>query len=228
MKIKLHKNCQIDISNKDDGNMAFHIPIDTQNVQNNRTSFIKKTNLSNKNVVFMNQTHSDTVVVANEAKVYDCDAFITDKQNIALAVMVADCIPIFYYDPVNEAYAAIHAGRVGTFKHIGLKTLQLMHKEYGTEAKDLIVYIGPSIGKCCYEVSKEMADIVKRSFGKEFVTNRNIDLKAINKNTLIDEGVVHENIIVDKTCTKCYSEQFYSYRQEKERSGRFIGIISKN
>lgn len=206
--------------------MAYHLPLSTDDVQGNRERFIAKCNLQDLTTVFMNQSHSDTAVIVEESGVYEADAIITGKKELALAVMVADCIPMFFYDPINEAIAAIHAGRVGTLNAIAKKTLNAMQTAYGTNSEDLLVYIGPSIGKCCYEVSTQIASVVKKGFGNEFVTKRNIDLKKINQIALLNEGVEAENIIMDSTCTKCYSEQFYSYRKDKEQSGRFIGVIT--
>lgn len=97
--------------------------------------------------------------------------------------MVADCIPILMYDENKGVVAAIHAGRNSTFKEIAKKTAQIFIDKFYSNPKEIKVILGPSIQKCCYEVSLDMAKIVENSFGKKFVENRNIDLQSINKNS---------------------------------------------
>ena len=97
-----------------------------------------------------------------------------------------------------------------------------MKENFGTNPLDIKATLGPSIQKCCYEVSIELSNIVKTSFGSKFVKGRYIDLQAINKAILKENGVVK---IDDSTiCTKCTSKIHYSYRKNP-KTGRFAGII---
>ena len=78
-------------------------------------------------------------------KLKSIDGLVTDQREICLATSYADCVPLFFYDPVRHIIASSHSGWRGTVGKIGTKTIQKMHELFGTMAKDLIVVIGPSI-----------------------------------------------------------------------------------
>ena len=212
-------------TNKSDGNLAYHVNDDIKNVNKNRENLAIKLGFKNQDLVYMNQVHGNNVIVVNENSnklIENCDAIITASKNLPLMVMVADCIPILMFDENKEVIAAIHAGRNSTFLKIAQITAQKMIEEFNCEASNIKVIMGPSIQKCCYEVSDELALIVKSSFGKEFVKNRYIDLQGINKMLLKNIGV--KDIQISDICTKCSNKPYYSYRQDKS-CGRFAGVI---
>lgn len=208
--------------------MAYHLPSSSLDVANNRKRFLQRCGLDSDNTVFMNQSHSSDVVVVDSYGIYNCDALVTDNKALNLAVLVADCIPLFIYDTQKEVIAAIHAGRVGTFNAIVKNCIKTMQSAYGCESKDLFCYMGPSIHQCCYEVSPQMCNIVTKSFSTECVHGQNIDLQGINRIELEKLGVPNSQISVDTHCTCCNNDQFYSYRADKESAGRMVGIISMN
>jgi len=140
-------------------------------------------------------------------------------------VMVADCIPVLLYDESNKVIAVAHAGRNGTFLNITQRTVQKMITEFSCKEENIHIVLGPSIQKCCYEVSLEMENTVINKFGLEFTHNRYIDLQEINKKQLTDTGIRASNIVVSKICTKCSGENYYSYRLDN-KCGRFAGVIS--
>ncbi|MEN8717339.1 MAG: peptidoglycan editing factor PgeF [Sulfurovum sp.] len=212
-------------TNKSDGNLAYHVNDDIKNVNKNREKLAIKLGFKNQDLVYMNQVHGNKVIVVNENSnklIENCDAIITASKNLPLMVMVADCIPILMFDENKEVIAAIHAGRNSTFLKIAQITAQKMISEFNCEASNLKVIMGPSIKKCCYEVSDELALIVESSFGKEFVKNRYIDLQGINKMLLENIGV--KDIQISDICTKCSNKPYFSYRQDKS-CGRFAGVI---
>jgi hypothetical protein len=173
----------------------------------------------------MQQIHSNIVTaVEKEKTLYKCDGLVTNKSNTPLMVMVADCIPILFYDKKKSVICVAHAGRTGTFENISKNTIECMQQNFNCDAKDIEVTFGPSIQKCCYEVSQEMVKYTKDTFGKEFVNNRNIDLQGINKKQLLTLGVKEENIIISDICTQCSSQPYFSYRKDN-RCGRFAGVI---
>jgi hypothetical protein len=153
----------------------------------------------------------------------DCDGIITDKKGLTLMVMVADCIPILFFDKFKGVIAAVHAGRNSTFQKISEVTALKMRDEFACKVENIEVIMGPSIQKCCYEVDEKLANIVKINFGVEFEKDRYIDLQGINKKQLNDLGV--RNITITNICTKCSGTDFFSYRIDKN-CGRFAGIIS--
>ena len=212
-------------TDKFDGNLAYHVNDNKQNVDKNRENLAVKLNYKNKDLVYMNQVHGNNVVIVDEnsSKLIDnVDAIITASKNLPLMVMVADCIPILIFDEKKGVIAAVHAGRNSTFLKIAQVTITKMIENFGCKAKDIKVIMGPSIQKCCYEVNEELENIVKTTFGKEFVSDRYIDLQAINKKLIEELGVF--NIEISTICTKCSNEPYFSYRNDKS-CGRFAGII---
>ena len=208
-----------------DGNLAYHVGDEKFNVDKNRKALAIKYNYDYEKLVSMNQTHGNNVEIVDLSSskiIDDCDGLITNIKDLPLMVMVADCIPILLHDEKKDVIAALHAGRNSTFLKIVEVAINKMKENFGTNPLDIKATLGPSIQKCCYEVSEELANIVKTSFGSQFVDGRYIDLQAINKAILKENGVVK---IDDSTiCTKCTSKIHYSYRKNP-KTGRFAGII---
>lgn len=212
-------------STTNDGNLAFHTGDDKNFVIKNRQNLAKKLSYKNEDLVYMNQIHTANIEVVDENSpklIENCDSIVTNSKNLPLMVMVADCIPIILYDEVKNVIAAIHAGRNSTFLKIASKTVEVMVEKFSCETKNIKAILGPSIQKCCYEVSEDLVKIVEKSFGKEFVENRNINLQAINKKLLNEAGV--DNIEISNICTKCSNKPYFSYRNDKN-CGRFAAIV---
>ena len=209
----------------EDGNLAYHVNDVKENVDTNRVKLSRKINYKSEDLVYMNQVHGNNVqIVTKESpKLIDnCDGLITNQKGLPLMVMVADCIPILFFDEKNEVIAAVHAGRNSTFLKIAEITAKKMIEVFDCKVEDIKVIMGPSIQKCCYEVSEELIDIVKNSFGEEFCDGRFIDLQDINKKLLNNLGIY--NIEISEICTMCSNEPYFSYRQNK-KCGRFAGVI---
>ncbi len=208
-----------------DENIAYHVTTNKIQVDNTRKNLAKKYNYDNKKLQYMEQIHSNIVRdISSTKNPQKCDALITNKINIPLMVMVADCIAILFYDSVQKVIAVAHAGRAGTFENISGNTINKMIEDYNCKAKNIEVTLSASIQKCCYEVSQKLADETALLFGKEFVNHRNIDLQGINKKQLLEKGIKKENIDISNICTKCSNQPYFSYRKDKN-CGRFAGII---
>ena len=121
-------------------------------MDNARKALAKKYNFDIKKLQYMEQFHSNIVKIVNDINPNKCDALITNKTNTPLMVMVADCIPILFFDPIKKVIGVAHAGREGTFNNIIKNTIDKMIEAYNCEPKDIEVELGPSIQKCCYEV----------------------------------------------------------------------------
>ena len=213
-------------STRHDGNLAYHVNDIKENVDKNREAVAQLFGYKNEDLVYMNQVHGNNVVVVdkNSSKLIDnCDAIITNEKDLPLMVMVADCIPILIFDEIQGVIAAIHAGRNSTFLKITQITANKMINEFNCKVENMKVIMGPSIHKCCYEVSEELLNIVKTSFGEKFCDGKNIDLHGINIMLLEDLGIKH--IRVSDICTKCSNEPFFSFRKNN-KTGRFAGIIT--
>lgn len=202
-------------------NVGLHVGDERERVLQNREILRQKVGASK--LVFMDQIHQDRIVrIINGDESPICDAMITDQQGIGLVVMVADCIPILFYDEKHLAIGVAHAGREGTRLGISAKCVQAMKAAFGSQASSLRVWMGPSIQACCYEVGSE----VTQGF-ENFLHVRNghyyLDLQRCNQTMLVNAGVLPEHIDVASACS-CCDERFFSYRREK-RTGRFAGVI---
>jgi len=154
---------------------------------------------------------------------------MTDIPGQPLMVMVADCTPVLFYDPVRHAAAAVHAGRAGALKNIVGKTVAAMQNTYGSEPGDLLVALGPSIHACCYEIGPEVAQEVKDAgYGESLQTRGGrsfLDVNRILVAQLHAAGVKPEHIDNSAACTSCRNDLLFSYRKEGGTTGRQAGII---
>lgn len=208
----------------------------------NRQRICTALNIDFEKMTFQSQVHRDsiTVVDSNNAgagnriktqSISNSDALITQTKGITLFAQAADCVPIILYDTKNKVAAAIHAGWRGTIKRIAQKTAQKMIAEFECNPQNIIAGIGPSIGRCCYEVGSEVVDAVSSSFpnSANLLISHNskyhFDLWEANKEQLEETGIPIQNIEVAKICTKCNNTLFFSSRHDNGRTGRFgIGI----
>jgi YfiH family protein len=169
------------------------------------------------------QIHSATCVAAagRHGVLAEGDAIIENTPGNAIAVKTADCIPVLLTDERLHAIAAVHAGWRGTAAHIVQAAIDAMKQRFGTNPADLHAAIGPGIGACCYEVGPE----VMAQFGGQ--GRGHLDLEAENGRQLEDAGVTPSRIYASHLCTMCRSDEFHSFRRDREAAGRmysFIGI----
>lgn len=208
-------------------NLSFNVGDDPENVRKNRLLFFAAVGIAPERVVYPAQIHSDIVLEARgPGKLESCDALTTNQRDLYLAISVADCIPVFLFDPVGKCVAAVHSGWKGTEKGIVAKAIREMSIRYGSNAGELCAVIGPGAGVCCYEVGEELAghfpdDIVDRSGpGKP-----RLDLKRRNRDLLIEAGVNASNIETSADCTIVRKDRYHSYRRDGNMSGRMLGVI---
>ncbi|REE92969.1 hypothetical protein A8990_10253 [Paenibacillus taihuensis] len=166
----------------------------------------------------------------------DTDALITDQKNVLLTSFYADCVPLYFYDPVREVVALAHAGWKGTVLEIARKTTQTMTSNFGCDPATIRGAIGPSIDICCYEVDDVVLDRVKpiiqalnldesalvhpTTAGKA-----RINLKELNRQIMIKAGILPSHIECSEWCTGCSTTHFYSHRMEGGATGRMASWI---
>ncbi|HEX3032610.1 MAG TPA: peptidoglycan editing factor PgeF [Bacillota bacterium] len=225
-------------------NLAGHVGDSLENMRENRRLFSSVLGLSPEHWVTAQQVHGTAVRVVSacdagrgaldyDGALADTDALITSEPEVPLATFYADCVPVFFLDPVTPAIGIAHAGWKGTVGKIPAITLREMAKQFGTKAEDCLVGIGPSIGPCCYEVDKFVADQVVQAFGQDDYLLRPIgpgkwllDLWQANRQELLRAGVQEQNITVAGLCTCCNPELLFSYRAESGVTGRMGGLIA--
>lgn len=207
-------------------NLGLNTNDEHENVLANRNIFFGALGIDENHVTMQKQVHSSVVKYAPApGHLGECDAMFTDAAGNFLAVSVADCVPVFLYDSRRKIVAAVHSGWKGSAEAILTKTLDKLIQQFGSKPEDLAAYIGPCISAKNYEVGKEVADL----FGEEFVTVSAgrffLDLRKQNFSQLADCGLYHENIEVSDHCTFDEKDLLHSYRRDRERSGRMIGVI---
>jgi YfiH family protein len=207
-------------------NMSFNVGDDRENVLKNRERFFGGLGIRNDQLAIPQQRHTGTVRVVTSGGTYEnCDALITDNRGVFLSVSVADCAPIFLVDPARQTIACIHAGWRGTQQRIVENAVEAMKAQFKSEPGNIVAFIGPAAGSCCYEVGREVAEmfdaeVVERRDGKLY-----LDIKKANKYQLLECGLADANIELLDECTICRSDIFHSYRRDRERSGRMAGVI---
>ncbi len=164
------------------------------------------------------------------------DALVTDRTDVALAVQVADCVPLLLADPRTGAVAATHAGWRGTAANVAGATVARLVRELGTRPADLVAAIGPSIGPSCFQVGPEVRDDFLRAsdgsalrpdawFAPDVGDRLRLDIWRANQDQLVEAGVRPERVHVAGLCTVTHVEHFFSYRRERQATGRMVGVI---
>jgi len=213
---------------------------DSDNIEENYRRILTALKVEARPRFMTRQVHSDVVYfVANSDSnerdnfIKDTDGLITDRTDVVLMTYYADCVPLFFYDPVNHVGGVVHSGWKGTSKQIGKRAVEQLTEKFGTKPEDIIAGIGPSASKCCYEIDKQVTD----AFGwmgndlAQFLTPTEedrflIDLKGINRMILESAGIKSEAIETSEYCTMCNNDLLYSYRNEKPRQGLMSAIFA--
>ena len=176
-----------------------------------------------------------------DEKYANIDGLVTDKNGVVLASTNADCILLLFFDPVKKVIANVHSGWKGTFQKIAVNAVKKMVDEFGSNPKDIICCICPSIRKCHFVVEKDVKDMCENIFSytnqideiieyvgkKDGVDKWVIDTVLINKIMLKDCGLLQENIIDSGICSVCNCDKVHSYRVEGNGYGLSSAIISE-
>lgn len=207
------------------------VNIDKNAIENDKNLIADYLNISPKNLIMPEQTHSTNIDIAIETKnnYPDCDALILTGKNLGIFLNFADCTPIILYDKKQNIGAIAHAGWRGTAQKIAPKTVEKMVINYNSKPEDIVAIIGPAIGFCCYNVGEEVyqkiAETVVDFDGLFEIREGNIfvDLKNINKKQLEEIGV--KEIDVCPYCTVHNNDKFFSYRNENATTKRHSAIL---
>ena len=200
-----------------------------------------------RSVAMAKQVHGRTVVVMRDgekppAVAPEADVFVSSSRDVAVAIRVADCVPLLMADRTRAVVAAVHAGWRGTAARAAVAALETMEREFGTKPADIVAAIGPSIGACCYEVGSELVDAFAAAGHERHLIDRwflapapprgsrerpklRLDVAGANRDQLIIAGVPEEQIHVSGLCTAMHLDVLTSYRAEKDLAGRLAGVI---
>lgn len=207
----------------------------------NYKNLCNELNIDYEKLIYSNQNHTDVIKCLEDVKDFEqenleVDGLCTNVKGIALSTINADCILFIFYDPVKNVIANCHSGWKGTLQRISIKTIEKMQEKYGSNPKDIICCISPSIRKCHFEVDLDVKNLYQNEFKdienldkiiEENIKKEkwNIDTVLINKILLKRLGMLEENIIDSNLCSVCNQEQIHSFRAHKEKSGRETAII---
>ena len=192
----------------------------------------KQTHTTNVKVVGEQDAGSGTI---KEIAYNDVDGMITNVPNLCLATFYADCVPLYFVDPVKRAIGLSHSGWRGTAGKIGRVTIEKMKAEYGSNPNDIIAAIGPSICQDCYEVSEEVVQIFKEQFESKyweelFYRKNNgkyqLNLWKANELILLDSGIPKSQIVTTNLCTSCNHELLFSHRVTQGQRGNLGAFLS--
>jgi YfiH family protein len=202
-------------------------------------------------LAMLKQVHGADVIVASgdlDAS-REGDALIASDPEVAVAIRVADCVPLLMADRATGAVAAVHAGWRGTAARVAGAAIEALRREFGTTPENIVAAIGPSIGPCCYEVGPELVDAFAAAGHERYLIDRwfvagrpparadsvpprtrsaatlRLDVPGANRDQLILAGVPEAQIHVSGLCTAMHLDVLTSYRVEKENAGRMVGAI---
>ena len=198
-----------------------------------------------EDMVFTQQTHTTNVRVVTDQdrgigivrprSYADVDGLVTNVPGICLVTFFADCVPLYFLDPVKKVIGLSHSGWRGTVGKIGRKTVELMQEQYGCSPADILAAVGPSICQDCYEVSEDVIDQFREHFAEKdwpelFYKKENgkyqLDLWKANELVFLEAGIDKEHIAVTNLCTHCNSDILYSHRTTGDKRGNLCAFLA--
>jgi hypothetical protein len=199
------------------------------------------------------QVHGRTVLVVRDGDapgpprggpddMPEADAVVSNSRDVAVAVRVADCVPLLMADRARGVVAAVHAGWRGTAARAAVAALDALQREFATNPADIVAAIGPCIGPCCYEVGTELVDAFAAAGHERYLIDRwflapapprgsrerprlRLDLAGANRDQLLLAGVPEDRIYSSQLCTAMHLDVLTSYRAEKAGASRLAAVI---
>jgi YfiH family protein len=189
--------------------------------------------------ITLNQVHGDDIFVIKPYgdylptdKALNYDAIVTTRQNLAICIKTADCVPVFIVDRAKKIIAAVHAGWKSTALEITAKVIRLLYDKYGSSPLDILAAIGPAIGQCCFEVDEKAADsFINQKDHESFLFTSEkpnkwiVDLPEANRLHMINCGISEENIDMANLCSSCRQDLFFSHRGSGGITGRQLNFM---
>ena len=194
-------------------------------------------------IATVRQVHGDRIVAASadglreifaatEPQDDGADAVLALDPGAAAGVRVADCVPLLLYAEDRGAAAAVHSGWRGTRLSIAARGVRALQHAAGADPRQTLAAVGPCIGRCCYEVSAELAAMFRELFGPEAADDPaarpkpHLDLRFCVEAALLQAGVPRDRIEQVEGCTSCDTGAFFSHRRDRGRTGRHLAFIA--
>lgn len=227
-------------------NLSFTRGDEEADVRENYRRLAVAMGFSAGDIVTSDQTHTTNIRVVTEKDrgkgitvprdYTDVDGMVTNVPGLVLATFYADCVPLYFVDPVHRAIGLSHSGWRGTVGKIGAETVRVMREQYGSEPSDILAAIGPSICQDCYEVSEDVIDQFRAAFERKYWPSLfyqkesgkyQLNLWEANRIIFQETGILPEHISLPNLCTCCNPEFLFSHRASKGRRGNlgaFLGL----
>lgn len=215
-----------------------------ENVTENYRRIAAAIGFQAENLVCSDQTHTNHVrVVTREDRgkgydrpkdYHDVDGLVTNVPGLVLVTYYADCVPLFFVDPVHRAIGLSHSGWRGTVLDIAGETVKTMQETYGTDPSKLLAAIGPSICQDCYEVSGDVIDAFKSHYDTSlypllYTEKENgkfqLNLWEACRQNMLRSGLLPDRIQVTDVCTCCNSGILFSHRASHGHRGNLAGFL---
>ncbi len=225
-------------------NLSFHRGDRREAVLENHRRFAQAVGYDETRLVFSDQVHETHIRkvtesdcgkgICRDSDILEIDGLVTDQPDIPLITFYADCVPIFFYDPVRRVVALAHSGWRGTVAGMGRCMVEYMQTEYGSQPGDILCAIGPSICGSCYEISADVAEEFEQAFSEQEAADilkntgngkYHLDLWKANTYILQNAGIRKEHIEVTDLCTCCNPELLYSHRASQGKRGNLAAVI---
>ncbi|OAB46617.1 peptidoglycan editing factor PgeF [Paenibacillus antarcticus] len=231
-------------------NCAFHVDDDPGDVIINRHRIVETLGFPYQAWTCGEQVHSNHVEIVHledqgrgnmdqSSAFQNTDGLLTNIPGVLLTSFYADCVPLYFYDPIKQVIGLAHAGWKGTVSRIASTMVDKMVHEYGSDAHDIRAAIGPSIGSCCYEVDDKVMlsvyDLEKDVLGNNtystswYLKKNNgksmLNLKEMNRQIMMKAGIMPSHIECTTYCTSCRNDLFFSYRKDGGTTGRMASWL---
>ncbi len=220
-------------------NISMHRGDDPRAVEKNRRRIAAAIGVSPENMVYAQQTHTTNVAVAAQADAGrsfpDTDGMITDVPGLCLVTFYADCVPLYFVDPIRRAIGLSHSGWRGTVNKMANVTVSRMREAFGSRPEEIIAVVGPSICQDCYEVGEDVILAFKENYRRDcweelFYQKENgkyqLDLWKANEYNFLEAGIRKDLIAVTNLCTCCNPDLLFSHRVSGWKRGNLSAFLA--
>ena len=225
-------------------NLSFTRGDDPQAVTENYRRVAEAMGGTLSDIVCSDQTHTTNVRrvdrscggygVTKERPYTDVDGLVTDEPGLILATFYADCVPLYFVDPIHHAIGLSHSGWRGTVGRMGQHTIEVMRREFHSDPGEILAAVGPSICQDCYEVSEDVIlefqkyyreDCQSELYYRKENGKYQLNLWRANEIVMEEAGILPENIHTTQLCTCCNPELLYSHRASKGKRGNLAAFL---
>lgn len=210
-------------------NMGKNSGDDPRAIRENRRRILDSIGM--KEALYLNQVHGSDILVLKNGKLEDeegearltADGVVTDIPGLALVIQVADCQAVLLHDPERRVLANVHSGWRGSVQNIIGKCVDVMKEEFGSDPKNILAGISPSLGPCCAEFTNYKDEIPEPLWKYRLPDRDYFDFWALSRDQLLEKGIPGNQIENMELCTRCRTDLFFSYRAHRV-TGRFACV----